>query len=147
MTETPSIAGTRGRIPQAAVKSLLAIATVVLFAAGCARDDPARVEGAETTVSESTGAGEVITTSTVHAKDDGHDEGASHADDVEAAHDEPDVPIDEPAATTLPEGIDLVVQVDMLEFGYELDTPTIPVGSTVRFDFVNEGGDVASEFG
>jgi uncharacterized cupredoxin-like copper-binding protein len=34
---------------------------------------------------------------------------------------------------------DLVIPVAMVEFGYDFEAVDVPVGSTVRFDFVNEG--------
>ncbi len=37
------------------------------------------------------------------------------------------------------DGNELVIHVEMNEFGYELAETTIPAGSTVRFDFVNVG--------
>lgn len=72
-----------------------------------------------------------------HAATDGHatDEhggaGDDHAAETGDGAERDDAP--------LPEGIDIVIDVAMLDFGYGPADFEIPVGSTVRFDFVNDG--------
>ena len=94
------------------IKSLLTIvviATAALLASSCAVDDEEFVAGVDDSASHDDAD---------HA-DAGHDDG-----DGSAAHDDE---------------VDLVVVVTMSEWGFELDTETVAVGSTVRFDFVNAG--------
>ena len=97
------------------MRLLVILGTISLVGAGCAEDDPvAQVAAGEA----SAVTGEV---------DVGLDEGADH-DEV--------VGLDEGADHEV-EGV--VVKVVMSEFAFEMDDLTVPVGSTVTFDFVNEG--------
>lgn len=68
----------------------------------------------------------------VHGDEDDHDDRSDGPGVVEV------VPNDE---------IGLVVPVVMLEFGYRMPAVEVAVGATVRFDFVNEGGDRARSDG
>lgn len=118
------------------------VAVLGLIAAGCSEGDSADVGAGG-------GAGATSSSTTVIVPSDGAiDEttkGATTTDDPAAQTEAADGHADDDAATGVvdtaaaPEGVDLVVPVSMVDFGYELESIVIPVGSTVRFDFVNDG--------
>jgi uncharacterized cupredoxin-like copper-binding protein len=69
------------------------------------------------------------------ATDDHHDDATDdHHDDATDDHHD-----DAASGPELPEGVDMVVEVSMVDFGYEPAELDIPLGSTVQFVFVNDG--------
>lgn len=124
---------------------------VVLIGAACSGGDQTTTaldDSANTTVAaadDSPEAGDDVTDSQPSA-----DEAAAAERAMEQDHDEeamvapgndatPAGDSDAPTTESIDGDAELVVAVEMNDFGYEIDETTIPVGSTVRFDFVNVG--------
>ena len=146
----------RSLVQQSSVSALLALLVFVLIGAACsggdqavtALDDP---EATTVTVGDDANDGlldedlddepkpSADQASTDSASESNPDHGAvaeqmeDHMDDESMGNDSDATAMDDT------DGTDLVIHVEMNEFGYELVETTIPAGSTVRFDFVNVG--------
>lgn len=102
---------------------------ILLVAAACGDDDEAgtvTADPAETCVLEAASADHE------DADDaDGHEESDSHEDDASDSHED-----DDHTADLVPE---FVVDIDMFEFGYSCDLPTLDAGTVLELRFTNIG--------
>ena len=134
----------------AIMRLLVIVGSVALVGAGCAQDD---------SVTEVANEEPAAATGEAASDRDEVDPEQTAAQDETAGHDEtsdPDEPADHDDATDHDEtgdhddasnhdeaadldGADMVVEVVMSEFAFEMNDLVVPVGSTVRFDFVNVG--------
>ena len=114
-----------------AIRMLVVFGSLALVGAGCSGDDSATdVAGDDApTVADDDGDHDDGDHDDGDHDDGDHDEG----DHDEGDHDEGD------HDDGMNGDADMVVEIVMSDFAYEMDDLVVPVGSTVRFDFVNEG--------